>query len=78
MSWCDFSKSEFRFIVHVFTLEISASMFIFIIHIEDESVNQTVAHCVIAQFFQDAVSESNLDEMEAEVLRNKLYKVTTG
>ncbi|XP_034469946.1 V-type proton ATPase subunit d 1-like [Hippoglossus hippoglossus] len=28
----------------------------------------------LAQFFQDAVSESNLDEMEAEILRNKLYK----
>ncbi|KAM9322407.1 V-type proton ATPase subunit d 2-like isoform 2-T2 [Pholidichthys leucotaenia] len=29
----------------------------------------------LAQFFQDAVSDSNLDEMEAEILRNKLYKV---
>uniref|UniRef100_G3PU61 V-type proton ATPase subunit n=1 Tax=Gasterosteus aculeatus aculeatus TaxID=481459 RepID=G3PU61_GASAC len=28
----------------------------------------------LAQFFQDAVSESNLDEMEAEILRNKLFK----
>ncbi|XP_030017258.1 V-type proton ATPase subunit d 1-like [Sphaeramia orbicularis] len=28
----------------------------------------------LAQFFQDAVSECNLDEMEAEILRNKLYK----
>ncbi|KAM7379043.1 hypothetical protein PAMP_004618 [Pampus punctatissimus] len=28
----------------------------------------------LALFFQDAVSESNLDEMEAEILRNKLYK----
>ncbi|KAM3604803.1 uncharacterized protein V6R79_016354 [Siganus canaliculatus] len=28
----------------------------------------------LAEFFQDAVSESNLDEMEAEILRNKLYK----
>ncbi|KAG7525676.1 V-type proton ATPase subunit d 1-like [Solea senegalensis] len=28
----------------------------------------------LAQFFQDAVSESSLDEMEAEILRNKLYK----
>uniref|UniRef100_A0A8D3BSJ4 V-type proton ATPase subunit n=1 Tax=Scophthalmus maximus TaxID=52904 RepID=A0A8D3BSJ4_SCOMX len=28
----------------------------------------------LAQFFQDAVSESNLDEMEVEILRNKLYK----
>ncbi|XP_028987620.1 V-type proton ATPase subunit d 1-like [Betta splendens] len=28
----------------------------------------------LGQFFQDAVSESNLDEMEAEILRNKLYK----
>ncbi|KAM7401004.1 hypothetical protein PAMA_005281 [Pampus argenteus] len=28
----------------------------------------------LAPFFQDAVSESNLDEMEAEILRNKLYK----
>uniref|UniRef100_A0A3Q3KSR6 V-type proton ATPase subunit n=1 Tax=Mastacembelus armatus TaxID=205130 RepID=A0A3Q3KSR6_9TELE len=28
----------------------------------------------LAQFFQDAVSESNLDEMEAEILRNKMYK----
>lgn len=36
------------------------------------------SHCVVvtAQFFQDAVSESNLDEMEAEILRNKLFKVT--
>ncbi|XP_037131475.1 V-type proton ATPase subunit d 1-like isoform X1 [Syngnathus acus] len=31
----------------------------------------------LGQFFQEAVSESNLDEMEAEILRNKLYKVTT-
>uniref|UniRef100_A0A8C2XDC6 V-type proton ATPase subunit n=1 Tax=Cyclopterus lumpus TaxID=8103 RepID=A0A8C2XDC6_CYCLU len=28
----------------------------------------------LAPFFQDAVSESNLDEMEAEILRNKLFK----
>ncbi|KAF3699110.1 V-type proton ATPase subunit d 1 [Channa argus] len=28
----------------------------------------------LGQFFQDAVSESNLNEMEAEILRNKLYK----
>ncbi|XP_061654148.1 V-type proton ATPase subunit d 1-like isoform X4 [Phyllopteryx taeniolatus] len=28
----------------------------------------------LGQFFPDAVSESNLDEMEAEILRNKLYK----
>ncbi|XP_029970795.1 V-type proton ATPase subunit d 1-like isoform X2 [Salarias fasciatus] len=28
----------------------------------------------LAQFFQDAVSESSLDDMEAEILRNKLYK----
>ncbi|XP_039998672.1 V-type proton ATPase subunit d 1-like isoform X2 [Xiphias gladius] len=28
----------------------------------------------LAQFFQEAISESNLDEMEAEILRNKLYK----
>ncbi|XP_071379389.1 V-type proton ATPase subunit d 1-like [Centroberyx affinis] len=28
----------------------------------------------LAPFFQDAVSESNLDEMGAEILRNKLYK----
>ncbi|XP_049603835.1 V-type proton ATPase subunit d 1-like isoform X1 [Syngnathus scovelli] len=28
----------------------------------------------LGQFFQEAVSESNLDEMEAEILRNKLYK----
>ncbi|XP_017292861.1 V-type proton ATPase subunit d 1 [Kryptolebias marmoratus] len=28
----------------------------------------------LAQFFLDAVSETNLDEMEAEILRNKLYK----
>ena len=34
--------------------------------------------CVIAPFFQDAVSESNLDEMEVEILRNKLYKVTSA
>lgn len=34
--------------------------------------------CVIAQFFQDALSESRLDEMETEILRNKLYKVTAG
>ena len=43
------------------------------------TADQTVDHCVVcaAQFFQDAVSESNLDEMEAEILRNKLYKVTS-
>lgn len=28
----------------------------------------------IGQFFQDVVSECSLDEMEAEILRNKLYK----
>ncbi|XP_061695039.1 V-type proton ATPase subunit d 1-like [Syngnathoides biaculeatus] len=28
----------------------------------------------LGQFFQDAVSESSLDEMEAEILRNKLHK----
>uniref|UniRef100_A0A8C6SS00 V-type proton ATPase subunit n=1 Tax=Neogobius melanostomus TaxID=47308 RepID=A0A8C6SS00_9GOBI len=28
----------------------------------------------LGQFFQDAVSESSLDEMETEILRNKLYK----
>uniref|UniRef100_A0A3Q4BRJ8 V-type proton ATPase subunit n=1 Tax=Mola mola TaxID=94237 RepID=A0A3Q4BRJ8_MOLML len=28
----------------------------------------------LAQFFQDALSESRLDEMETEILRNKLYK----
>ncbi|XP_029931352.1 V-type proton ATPase subunit d 1-like [Myripristis murdjan] len=28
----------------------------------------------LAPFFQDSVSESNLDEMEVEILRNKLYK----
>uniref|UniRef100_A0A3Q4GPV4 V-type proton ATPase subunit n=1 Tax=Neolamprologus brichardi TaxID=32507 RepID=A0A3Q4GPV4_NEOBR len=28
----------------------------------------------LGQFFQDAVSECSLDEMEAEILRNKLYK----
>ncbi|XP_075876986.1 V-type proton ATPase subunit d 1-like [Nelusetta ayraudi] len=28
----------------------------------------------LAQFFQDALSESNLDEMEIEILRNKLHK----
>lgn len=36
----------------------------------------TVLCHIIAQFFQDAVSETNLDEMEAEILRNKLFKVT--
>ncbi|XP_041659526.1 V-type proton ATPase subunit d 1-like [Cheilinus undulatus] len=28
----------------------------------------------LAEFFQDAVSETSLDEMEVEILRNKLYK----
>ncbi|KAM9719038.1 V-type proton ATPase subunit d 1-like [Menidia menidia] len=28
----------------------------------------------LAPFFQDAVTETNLDEMEVEILRNKLYK----
>ncbi|XP_076001036.1 V-type proton ATPase subunit d 1-like [Genypterus blacodes] len=28
----------------------------------------------LAGFFQDAVSDTNLDEMEAEILRNKMYK----
>ncbi|XP_075340132.1 V-type proton ATPase subunit d 1-like isoform X2 [Odontesthes bonariensis] len=28
----------------------------------------------LAQFFQDAVTETNLDDMEVEILRNKLYK----
>ncbi|XP_061654145.1 V-type proton ATPase subunit d 1-like isoform X2 [Phyllopteryx taeniolatus] len=32
----------------------------------------------LGQFFPDAVSESNLDEMEAEILRNKLYKNIGG
>lgn len=33
-----------------------------------------LADTPLAQFFQDAVSETNLDEMEAEILRNNLYK----
>lgn len=45
-----------------------------------QTADQTDDHYVVcvAQFFQEAISESNLDEMEAEILRNKLYKVTTG
>lgn len=31
---------------------------------------------VVAQFFLDATTDTNLDEMEAEILRNKLYKVS--
>lgn len=31
--------------------------------------------CVKGQFFQDALPESSLDEMEIEILRNKLQKV---
>ncbi|KAM8838556.1 V-type proton ATPase subunit d 1-like isoform 1-T1 [Synchiropus picturatus] len=31
----------------------------------------------LAQFFKEALSDSNLDEMEAEILRNKLLKVIT-
>jgi len=34
--------------------------------------------CIAAQFFQDAITETNLDDMEVEILRNKLYKVTMG
>lgn len=34
--------------------------------------------CVEGQFFQDALSESSLDAMEVEILRNKLHKVATG
>lgn len=39
-----------------------------------------IGHCCRfkGQIFQDALSDSNLDEMEIEILRNKLHKVTTG
>lgn len=30
---------------------------------------------ILAEFFQDSLSEMDLDEMNAEILRNKLYKV---
>lgn len=31
--------------------------------------------CVSAAFFQDCISEQDLDEMNIEIIRNTLYKV---
>ncbi|KAF7669780.1 hypothetical protein LDENG_00124510 [Lucifuga dentata] len=45
-----------------------------IAHTPSELYSTILVDTPLAQFFQDAVSESNLDEMEAEILRNKLYK----
>ncbi|KAL4648445.1 V-type proton ATPase subunit d 2-like [Arapaima gigas] len=39
-----------------------------------ELYNAIMVDTPLAQFFQDSLSEINLDEMNAEILRNKLYK----
>ncbi|XP_018614287.2 V-type proton ATPase subunit d 2-like [Scleropages formosus] len=39
-----------------------------------ELYNAIMVDTPLAQFFQDSLSEMNLDEMNAEILRNKLYK----
>ncbi|KAM9844610.1 V-type proton ATPase subunit d 1-like [Aulostomus maculatus] len=45
-----------------------------IAHTPTELYSAILVDTPLAPFFQDAVSDSNLDEMEAEILRNKLYK----
>lgn len=34
--------------------------------------------CFLAAFFQDCISEQDLDEMNIEIIRNTLYKVRTN
>lgn len=59
----------------------SLNVYTLIIHDEclKKKYQKLIGHCccVKGQFFQDALSDSNLDEMEIEILRNKLHKVTT-
>ncbi|KAJ8011259.1 hypothetical protein DPEC_G00056290 [Dallia pectoralis] len=45
-----------------------------IAHTHTELYSAILVDTPLAAFFQDAVSEASLDEMGAEILRNKLYK----
>lgn len=65
---------QFNFANHSYSINNSSfNTHTLIIHVEWRKKQFC---CVKAQFFQDALSNSNLDEMEIEILRNKLHKVT--